>query len=218
MAWLQRGTLVRPSTAVAATALVAAIAAVAAWGFLGGGASRRLLAPLIAFHKARYEINRDRWQRDLDRAKERMDGVDRAFYNVKRSAGDALSLPLSSSPFWKDAWERVRAEARGVVGEINLVGEPLRDASMHEMMTIYHLHMRFYYEELLKDGAVRLPTLPRSLELDRKMIQLALLHRYGEGLPYDDRDDERYLQWYYESEPPPHLAHPPRRPIGTIEH
>jgi hypothetical protein len=210
MAWLKRENLVRPSTAAVAGGVVVAVAAAVGWEFLGaGGASRRLLAPLIAYHKAQYEINRDRWQHDLDRAKEQMERVDMAFYYVKRSAGNASSLPLNSSYQWKDAWERVRFEARGVFGQINRVGEPLQDASMHEMMTIYHLHMRFYYERLLEDGAVRMPTLPRSLELDRKMIQLALLHRYGETLPYDDRDQEQ--RWHYESEPPPHLARPPRR-------
>jgi hypothetical protein len=209
MAWFQRGILARRSTAVAAIAVVAAIAAAVVWGSLGGGASRRLLAPLIEYHKSQYEINRDRWQSDLEGAREWMGRTNSKFDNVKRMAQNALSQPVGGSPLWANAWEDVKSEMRGAVEDIDLVGEQLRDASMHENMAIYHSHMRFYYEGLLKDRAIRLPPLPASLEAERWMIETALLRRYGEGLPAER--EESKLQWHYESEPPPHLADPPRR-------
>ncbi len=64
MAWPWRETLVRHWVAVVAIGLVAAIAAAAVWESLpGGAASRRVLTPIIEYHRSRYEINRLLWQR-----------------------------------------------------------------------------------------------------------------------------------------------------------
>jgi len=204
MAWLRRGTLVRPSAAVAATAVVAVIAAVAVWESLRGGtASRRLLTPIIEYHESQYEINRHRWQSDLDGASDRMERTRSSFDNLTRMSDDASGLPKEPRPFRVDAWERVRFDARGLVGAIGGVGDRLRDASLHENMTIYHSHMKFYYEGLLKDRVAWLPTLPEPLAVERRMIELELRRRYGD-LP-DERDEHTLLR-RYEAEPPRHLA------------
>lgn len=190
---------VRPLAAGIATTLLVTI--VAAWGFVTWGAeSRKRWAPLIAYHETQYRLNRDRWQNDLDRAKALMDRTHTLWDGVTRKLDDAASLPERPQPFKTDALRRVEFESRGFVEEIDGVRKRLRDASLHEKMTLYHFHLRRYYEELLNARLVLPPPLPAKLDSERKLIELTLRRRYGEA-QWDD-SEERSLLHQYESEPP----------------
>jgi hypothetical protein len=205
MAWPRRGTLVRPSAAVAAIAVVAAIAAAAVWGALRGeAATGRLLTRAIEYHESQYEINRDRWQSDLDGARDLMGRTRSQFDRLTRLSDDAPGLPEKPMPARVNDWEQLRFESRGLVEVIGGVGDRLPAASMHEDMSAYHLHMEFYYERLRKDRVAWLPPLPAALEFERMRIELGLRRRYGGSL-WDDREESKLLR-LYESEPPPHLA------------
>lgn len=201
MAWIRWGPRVRPPVAVAAIALVVAVVAV--WGSFGrGAASRRLLMPLIAYHKAQYDINRTLWQHDLDNARAAMDHVRRHFDNLRRIADDAFQTGISPHAL-VNTGHRGQFEARGLGEDFTQVGDRLRDATMHENMTLYHFHMKVYYEDLLERRAAWLPSLPESLVVERRMIELELQRRYG---GYPDEREERGLLRRYGSEPPPHLG------------
>ena len=205
MAWLRRETFVRPSATVVAIAVVAAIAAAAVWGLLfGNAASRRLLTPIIEYHAAQYKINHDRWQWDLDAASKQMDRTRTSFDGLRQATDRALNPRERPGYIRADPWAFVQPGTRGLVADIGQVGQKLRDAGLHEKMTIYHSHMRSYYEGLLRDGVAWLPPVPESLEVERKMLQLDLERRYGASR-WDESEEPTLLR-KYESEPPPHLA------------
>ncbi|SIO65902.1 hypothetical protein SAMN05444166_7880 [Singulisphaera sp. GP187] len=205
MAWLRRGSLVRPSAAVAAIAMVAAIAAAIAWGVRRGeDATVRLLTRAIVYHESQYKINRDLWQSDLDGASDLMGRTRSQFDRLTRLSDDASGLPEQPMPGRVNDGEQLRFEPRGLVEVIGRVGDRIRAASLHEDMTSYHLHMKFYYERLRKGRVAWLPPLPAALEFERMRIELGLQRRYG-GSQWDDREESTLLR-LYESEPPPHLA------------
>lgn len=211
MSWLRWGQLVRPSAPVAAVAVAATITAVVVWGVLRQEtASGRLLTRVIEYHDAQYEINRARWQSDLDGARHLMDRTRSSFDRLTRLSGNPPGLPQKSYRERVNDSELGKFESRGLIEAIDGVGDRLRAASMHEGMTAYHLRMKFHYEKLRKDRVSRLPPPPASLEFERMRIEMGLRRQYG-GSGWDDRDESKLLR-QYESEPPPHLAPRPPTP------
>lgn len=200
MSLLRPGTTIKRPGAVFAAAIFMAIAAVAYGVWLQATAARRaLLTAIIQYHKSRYDTNRNRWRHDIDGASKSMERIRSTFDNVTRSTDGAPNVPRNQIPVSTSPY--AQSQTASLVEGFKGVGAELDDASLHEYMTTYHIHMRFYYEQLLKDGISSLPPLPWRLEYERKTIEGAIRRRYGDQ-PWDDSED-RNLFRLYESEPPP---------------